>query len=124
MGDSGDGKKQKIAADEPQMEVDDAPPLTATNILALVCIAIREEGLARKDDVTALEKTVERRFQGVRQEVGSQLASVNSRLDQSVGALFQQAARLEASAIPAWHVHVARRPDMAAARVQTRRDSL
>lgn len=90
-----DGKKQKTS-EATTMDLEDSQPLTATSILALVKVAIREEGLARKDDVTASESKVEKRFHDVRQDVDSQLAAVNSRLDQSVGSLPQQRARLEA----------------------------
>lgn len=88
---NGEGqKKQKIA--EATTDIDDSQPLNATTILALFRMAIREGGVARKDDVTKVEKQIN----DVKKDCDEQLLSVNKRLDMAVGALSEQVARLDA----------------------------
>lgn len=70
MSAAADGQKEQKLFESSVMALDDSQPLTATNTLALFKMAIREEGLARKDDVVVfIEQKMEayqRRQEGLR----------------------------------------------------------
>lgn len=85
-----DTKKQRYT-DVGAAAMDDSTPLTATNILALFKMAIRDEKLARQEDVAHLAQRIEE----VKSESDKRIAEVQQRLDSSVGALAEKVALLQ-----------------------------
>lgn len=92
MGDKTEqGTKKQRYTDVGAADMDDSAPLTATNILALFKMAIRDEKLARQEDVAHLAQRIEE----VKSESDKRIAEVQQRLDTSVGALTEKVALLQ-----------------------------
>lgn len=88
-------KKQRVDDDGMDTQMENDRPLTAHSILALFPQAIREEGVAKKEDITALETGVDQKLFAAQSEWEGRMGELTSNVDKTIGAASEQVTRLE-----------------------------